>query len=87
MAAFSLIPGKACKASPPGSCVQIHEGQEGVWNSRRGFTKGRLRLTNYLAFGEDTNGSVGEQSAIDVVYLDFSKALVFCTILGDKLDR
>ena len=47
-----------------------------IGNSQHGFTKGKSCLTNPIAFYNEKTGSVGEGTAVDVVYLDFSKAFV-----------
>jgi len=47
--------------------------------SHHGFVKGRSCLTNLISFYDKMTRLVGEGKAVDVVYLDFSKA--FDTVL------
>ena len=41
---------------------------------QHGFTKGKSCLTNLLLFLEDVTKTIDEGKALDVIYLDFSKA-------------
>jgi len=52
---------------------QVEE-NKAIRSSQQGFTKGKSCLTNLIAFYDGMTGWVDEGRAVDVVYLDFSKA-------------
>ncbi|CAM4472661.1 unnamed protein product [Lepidochelys kempii] len=71
------------------SILKHLEERKVIRNSQHGFTKGKSCLTNLIAFYDEITGSVAEGKAVDVLFLDFSKAfdMVSHSILASMLKK
>ncbi|CAM5135718.1 unnamed protein product [Natator depressus] len=71
------------------SILKHLEERKVIRNSQHGFTKGKSCLTNLIAFYDEITGSVDEGKAVDVLFLDFSRAFdtVSHSILANTLKK
>ncbi|PKU37921.1 rna-directed dna polymerase from mobile element jockey- hypothetical protein [Limosa lapponica baueri] len=71
---FTSIPGKMMERLILDIISKHMEDKKAIRSSQDGFSKGKSCLTNLIAFYDGITGWIDEGRAVDVVYLDFSKA-------------
>ena len=71
---LTSVPGKVMKQTVLKEITRHVWDNRGLRPSQHGFTKGRSCLTNLISFYDPVTRLVDEGKAVDVVYLDFSKA-------------
>jgi len=86
---LTSIPGKVMEQLILEAIIKQVEEKKVIRSSQHGFTKGKSCLTNLITFYGGMTGWVDEGRAMDVVYLDFSKAFhtVSLNILLGKLRK
>ncbi|KAK4815580.1 hypothetical protein QYF61_004097 [Mycteria americana] len=71
---LTSVPGKLMEQIILSAITRHVENNQGIKPSQHGFRKGRSCLTNLISFYDKVTHLMDEGKAVDVVYLDFSKA-------------
>ena len=79
---LTSVPGKVMEQIILGEITWHVCGVQGIRPSQHGFMKGRSWLINLISFYDWVTRLVDEGKSVDVVYLDFSKAVSHSVLLG-----
>ncbi|GAB0175652.1 mitochondrial enolase superfamily member 1 [Grus japonensis] len=71
---LTLVPGKVMEQIILSAITWHVQDNQVIRPSQHGFMKGRSCLTNLISFYDKVTHLVDEGKAVDIVYLDFSKA-------------
>ncbi|KAJ7405403.1 RNA-directed DNA polymerase from mobile element jockey-like protein [Pitangus sulphuratus] len=71
---LTSVPGKVMEQIILSANTQHLQDGQGIRPSQHGFRRGRSCLTNLISFYDQVTPLVDKGKAVDVVYLDFSKA-------------